>query len=108
MTHYLEANALLSIAYWALMVPIAAYVLIRVNGFFIDDFPTTFLRAIGLVLATAAVMFVVYDLTGYAFVRLMEDPQVGYHVPQKYSYLDWLREPIGLKWQVLSALPFVR
>src|SRR5262245_51756490 len=108
MTHHFEANALLALANWALMVPIAAYILIRVNGFFIDDFPTTFLRAMGLVLVTAAVMFFAYDLTGYGFVRLMEDPQVGYRLPANYSYLDWLREPVALKWRVLSALPFVR
>ncbi len=108
MTHLSDASTLLSAAFWLTMVPIAAFVLIKVNGFFIDDFPTTFPRAMGLVLVTAAVMFLAYDLSGYFFARLMQDPTVGIAFPPNYSYLDWLREPVALKWRVLGLFPFVR
>lgn len=108
MTHFSDANAALAAAFWLTMVPIAAFVLIKVNGFFIDDFPTTFFRAMGLVLVTAVVMFFAYDLSGYFFARLMQDPEVGVRFPSNYSYLDWLREPVALKWRVLGLFPFVR
>jgi hypothetical protein len=108
MTPQIDSHALLVILFWALMAPIAAYILIRVNGFLIDDYPQTFARAVGLAVATPVVMYLIFDLTAYLFILLMQDPDAGIRLPPGYSYWDWAREPFALKWRALGFLPFIR
>jgi hypothetical protein len=38
----------------------------------------------------------------------MQDPRLGIAFPPNYSYLTWLREPMGLKWFVLGYVPLIR
>jgi hypothetical protein len=108
MAPHLEPYTYLAIAYWLLMVLIAAWVLAKVTNYCIDDGPGTFLRAVRMVVGVAALVFVTYDLSGYVFALLMQDPGVGIQLPAHYTYWDWLREPVGLKWRVLGFVPFVR
>ena len=53
-------------------------------------------------------VFFVYDLSGYGFARLMQDPRLGIAFPPNYTYFTWLREPMGLKWHVLGYVPLIR
>jgi hypothetical protein len=108
MAPHVESHSLLVVAYWLAMIPIAAAVLVTVTGYCIDDGPSSFSRAMLIVVAVAAGVFFAYDLTGYVFARLMQDPAVGVRLPPQYSYWDWLREPAGLKWRVLGFVPFIR
>jgi hypothetical protein len=39
---------------------------------------------------------------------MMQDPGLGIGFPPNYHYWDWIREPLGLKWHVLSFLPMIR
>jgi hypothetical protein len=96
------------VVYWLLMIPIAAYILHAVALYFTDDAPPTFRRAVLLVLVTAAVVFFSYDVSGYIFARMMQDPTAGIALPPGYTYWDWLGEPLALKWQALGLVPFVR
>ena len=77
-------------------------------GFCTDDYPTSFLSAMGMILVTAAVVFFTFDFSSYAFALWMRDPSVGVQMPANFSYWDWLREPLAVKWQVLSFVPFIR
>lgn len=108
MTPAIEHDHLATILFWVLMLPIAAYILHAVANFCTDDAPTSFGRAIFLVLVTAAAVFFAWDLSGYLFALLMRDPTAGIVMPQGFTYWDWLREPVAVKWNVLGFLPFIR
>lgn len=108
MTPQIDSYTTLLVVYWLAMIPIAAFILIRVNGFLIDDYPSTFVRAMGLAVATPVVMFLAFDIASYILVYMMQDPSIGLRFPANYSYLYWIREPMALKWQALRLLPFIR
>jgi hypothetical protein len=108
MAPHFEPYPLLVIAYWLAMIPIAAVILAKVTGYCIDDSPSSFSRAVLIVVAVAAGVFFAYDLSGYFFARLMQDPDIGVRLPPQFTYWDWLREPVALKWQVLGYVPFIR
>jgi hypothetical protein len=91
MTPAIDHNTIAVILYWLLMAPIAAFILHVVAGF-----------------CTAAVVFFAFDLSSYAFALWMRDSSVGVRMPANFSYWDWLREPLAVKWQVLSFVPFIR
>ena len=74
MTPMLEPYTVLIILYWLLMIPIAAYVLYLVTGYFTGEYPTSFVRAMFTVVFVAAVVFFSYDGAGYLFFRMMQDP----------------------------------
>jgi hypothetical protein len=108
MTPAIEHYNLLLIAYWLAMLLIATVIMIKVAGYCTDEYPASFRRAVLIVLATAAAVFFAYDAAGYFFALWMRDPVVGVRMPPNYTYWDWLREPIALKWQVLGFVPFIR
>jgi hypothetical protein len=108
MAPHFESHSLLVFAYWLAMIPIAAVILVKVTRYCIDDCPSSYFRAMLLVVAVAAGVFFAYDLSGYIFALLMQDPDVGIRLPSHYSYWDWLREPAGLKWRVLGFVPLIR
>jgi hypothetical protein len=108
MTPAIEHNLIAVILYWAMMAPIAAFILHVVAGFCTDDYPTSFHSALFMVLVTAAAVFFTFDISGYVFALFMRDPTVGVQMPANYSYWDWLREPLAVKWQVLGFMPFIR
>jgi hypothetical protein len=108
MTPAIEHNLVAVILYWVLMAPIAAYILHIVAGFCTDDYPTSFHSALFMVLVTAAAVFFTFDLSSYVFALFMRDPSIGVQMPANYTYWDWLREPLALKWQVLGFVPLIR
>lgn len=107
-TPALGEHAWATILYWLLMAPIAAFILHVVAGYLAEDYPSTFLRALGLVLLTAVAVFLAFDVTAYLFALMMRDPSAGITFPPGFTYWDWLREPLILKWRVLGLVPFIR
>jgi hypothetical protein len=104
----IEHTSLLPILFWLLMLPIAVFILIRTTAFWSEEGPGTILAAVKTVFAIWLTVFFVYDLSGYGFARLMQDPRLGIAFPPNSSYLSWLREPMGLKWHVLGSVPLIR
>ena len=108
MIQSIEHSSLLPILFWLLLLPIAIFILMRTTAFWTEEGPGTILGAAKTVLAIWLTVFFVYDLSGYGFARLMQDPRLGIAFPPNYSYLTWLREPMGLKWFVLGYVPLIR
>src|SRR6516162_6621818 len=108
MVPMIEPYNLLPILYWLVMFFIALCVLIQVTGYFAGDTPGTLRRAALTMLFMFAAIYFTYDLSGYLLVRLMQDPSAGILLPPQYTYWDWMREPLALKWHVLSFIPIVR
>ena len=108
MIQSIEHSSLLPILFWLLLLPIAIFILMRTTAFWTDEGPGTILGAAKTVLAIWLTVFFVYDLSGYGFARLMQDPRLGIAFPPNYSYLTWLREPMGLKWFVVGYVPLIR
>jgi len=108
MIQSIEPTTLLPILFWLLMLPIAVFILMRTTAFWTDEGPGTILAAVKTVFAIWLTVFFVYDLSGYGFARLMQDPRLGIAFPPNYTYLTWLREPMGLKWHVLGYVPLIR
>ncbi len=104
----IEHSTLLSILYWLLMIPVAVFVLIRTTAFWTEEGPGTVVGAVKTVLVMWIALFLVYDLSGYLFARLMQDPRLGIAFPPNYGYFNWIREPMGLKWHVLGYVPMIR
>jgi hypothetical protein len=94
--------------YWLLLFPIAVVVQVRVTHFWADDGPGTLFEAVRSTLLMSLVVFLTYDLSGYMFARCMEMPQLGFAFPNGYTYWNWIREPLCLKWQVLGFVPLIR
>jgi hypothetical protein len=108
MTPMLEAYHLAQVIYWVAMVPIAVYVLYLVSGYFTGEPPTSLRRAFLTVVGVAAAVYFTYDAAGYLFVRMAEDPSVGFQLPPGFTYWDWFHEPFAIKWYVLGFIPFIR
>lgn len=104
----IEHTSLLPILFWLLMLPIAVFILIRTTAFWTEEGPGTIVAAVKTVFAIWLTVFFVYDLSGYGFARVMQDPRLGIAFPPNYSYWSWLREPMGLKWFVLGSVPLIR
>jgi hypothetical protein len=104
----IEHSSLLTILYWLLMIPIAILVLVRVTAFWADDGPGTLFGAVRTIVVMALAVFLTFDISGYVFARMMQDPQLGIAFPPGYHYWNWIREPQSLKWHVLGYVPLIR
>ena len=104
----IEHSGLLVILYWLLMIPIAILVLVRVTAFWTDDGPGTLVAALKTIVAMGLAVYLTYDVSGYVFARIMQDPQLGIAFPPGYHYWNWMQEPQGLKWHVLGFVPLIR
>jgi hypothetical protein len=103
-----EQTGWMIIVYWIMMFPIAVFVLVRTTDFWADDGPGTLMQAVRATLFTGVVVFLTYDLSGYVFARMMQIPELGFVFPESYGYFNWIREPLCMKWQVLSIIPVIR
>jgi hypothetical protein len=103
-----EQTSWMIAAYWFLMFAIAAVVMVRVTNFWADDGPCTVFEAVRATLLMGLAVFLTYDLSGYLFARLMQMPELGFVFPEGYTYWNWIREPLCLKWQVLGFVPMIR
>jgi hypothetical protein len=104
----IEHSSLLTILYWLLMIPIAILVLVRVTAFWAEDGPGTLSSAVWTIVVMGLAVFLTYDVSGYVFARMMQDPQLGISFPPHYHYWNWVREPQSLKWHVLGFVPMIR
>jgi hypothetical protein len=104
----IEHSSLLTILYWLLMIPIAILVLVRVTAFWADDGPGTLFGALRTIIVMAVAVYLTFDVSGYLFACMMQDPQRGIAFPPGYHYWDWIREPQSLKWHVLGYVPLIR
>jgi hypothetical protein len=104
----IEHSSLLTILFWVLMIPIAMFVLLRVTDFWTEEGPGTVFNAARAILLMGAAVFLTYDISGYVFARMMQDPELGICFPANYHYWDWIREPVSLKWQFLGFVPMIR
>lgn len=104
----IDHSSVLPILFWLLMLPIAVLILMWTTAFWTEEGPGTIAGAVKTVFAVWLTVFFVYDLSGYGFARLMQDPHLGIAFPPNYGYLNWLREPMGLKWYVLGYVPMIR
>lgn len=101
-------SSLLSILYWLLMIPIAIAVLMRVTAFWADDGPGTLFGAVRTIVVMVLAVYFTFDVSGYLFARMMQDPDLGIAFPPRYHYWNWMLEPMGLKWYVLGFVPVIR
>jgi len=60
------------------------------------------------IVVMALAVFLTFDISGYVFARMMQDPQLGIAFPPGYHYWNWIREPQSLKWHVLGYVPLIR
>ena len=104
----IEHSSLLVILYWLLMIPIAILVLVRVTAFWTDDGPGALVSALKTIVAMWLAVYLTYDVSGYVFARMMQDPHLGIAFPPGYHYWNWMQEPQGLKWHVLGYVPLIR
>lgn len=104
----IEHSSLLVILYWLLMIPIAILVLVRVTAFWADDGPGTLFGAVRTIVVMALAVYLTFDISGYLFARMMQDPQLGIAFPPGYHYWNWIQEPQSLKWHVLGFVPMIR
>jgi hypothetical protein len=104
----IEPYHMLTIAFWLAMFPITTYILVYVTLYITGESPQTLTRAALTTLVVAGSVFFTYDGSGYLLARMMQDPSIGIVFPRQYTYWDWLQEPLGLKWHVLSFVPVIR
>jgi hypothetical protein len=90
----------------AAMVPIGGFFLQIVSNMCGADSPS-FRRASLITLFVAAAAFFTFDGIGYGIVLGTRDT-VNLNLPPGYSYWNWLREPLYLKWHVLGLVPVLR
>lgn len=95
-----------TIVLWALMLPVAGYIFQTVCNLCGAD-PPTFRRGVVVTVLVAAAAFFTFDGIGYGIVLGSRDT-LNLNLPPGYSYGNWLREPLYLKWQVLGLVPLLR
>jgi hypothetical protein len=108
MTPRIENHPLLIVLFWLAMLPVATVILVHVTNYITGESPQTFVRAALTTLLVAGTAFFTYDASGYGFARMMQDLSIGVQFPASYTYWDWLREPLVLKWHVLEFVPIIR
>lgn len=98
------------LAYWLIVVGLSAFFLRLACSLCQTDMPS-WLRAVISTLLVSFLAYLTYDFTGYLILRSLKD--VTIYVPPWYSFALWFREPIALKWAVVSMagplkyIPFV-
>lgn len=101
-----SSAAIATVVFWALMLPIAGYIFQSVCNLCGAD-PPTFRRSVLVSVLVGAAAFFTFDGIGYGIVSASRD-SLNLNLPSDYSYGNWLREPLYLKWQVLGLIPLLR
>lgn len=87
------------VAYWLVVLVIAAFSLRMACSLCKTDLPS-WRRAFVSVLLVTFLAYLTFDFTCYLIMRSMDE--VMLQVPQGYTYGHWFREPITLKWYIVS------
>jgi hypothetical protein len=90
----------------AILIPLAAYFLQFAANFCGVNFPS-FKRSALIAALTGAAAFFTFDGLGYGLAIGMRDI-THLTFPPGYGYVNWLQEPMYLKWQVLGVVPVLR
>src|SRR5947207_3164006 len=93
------------IAYWAIVLVIAAFSLRMACSICRTDIPS-WKRAFVSVVVVTFLAYLTFDFTCYLIMRSMDG--VLLQVPQGYGYGYWFREPIGLKWFIVTKAGSVK
>jgi hypothetical protein len=100
----LASDVIATIVFWAVMLPIAGYVFQYVCNMCGADSPT-FRRSVLVTALVTAAAFFTFDGLGYGIALASSDT---IPLPPGYTYWNWLREPLYLKWQALGLIPLLR
>jgi hypothetical protein len=100
----LTTDVIATIVFWALMLPIAGYIFQNVCSMCGAE-PPTFRFSVLVTVLVAAVAFFTFDGIGYGIALVGRDT---IPLPPGYTYWNWLREPLYLKWQALGLIPLLR
>jgi hypothetical protein len=98
------------IAYWLIILVVAAFSLRMACNLIRTDMPS-WPRAFVSVILVTFLAYLTFDFTCYLITRSMDG--VVLHIPPGYGYSLWFREPIQLKWFIVSHagplkyLPFI-
>jgi hypothetical protein len=98
------------LAYWLVMIVLTAFFLRMACSLCQTSMPSWRRSFISVVIVTF-LAYLVWDFTAYVIMRSMEDVLI--QLPPGYGYNFWFREPLLLKWFVISRagplryLPFV-
>jgi hypothetical protein len=98
------------ITYWLIILALAAFALRMACSLLRTDMPS-WRRAFVSVLVVSFLAYLTFDFTCYLIMRSMDG--VMLMVPPWYSYGFWFREPLQLKWYIVSHagplkyLPFI-
>jgi hypothetical protein len=103
-----ETATAINYVFWVVMFCVATVILVQVSNYLTGESPQTVFKAARATLIVWATVYFVYDLSGYLFARIMQDPSNGIHMPAHYTYWDWFREPFAVKWYVLGFVPIIR
>ncbi len=96
---------LLMLGFWGIMLFLAALILRLTSSYIGADMPS-WRRAIFMVLFVGPAAYLVFDLSSYVIMLAIQD--VMLRVPPDYSYTNWFREPLPLKWHIISMVPFIK
>jgi hypothetical protein len=87
------------IAFWLIIVVVAAFSLRMACSLCRVDMPS-WRRSFVSVIVVTFLAYLTFDFTCYLIMRSMNG--VLLQVPPGYGYSHWFREPIGLKWYIVS------
>jgi hypothetical protein len=104
MSAMLTSDGIAMIVFGVVMLPIAGYVFQNVCSMCGAD-PPTFGRSVLVTVLVAVTAFFTFDGLGYGIALAGRDT---IHLPPGYTYWNWLREPLYLKWQALGLIPLLR
>jgi hypothetical protein len=109
MAYLLHPHVIL-IAYWLIMIVLAAFFLRLACSLCGAGMPS-WRRSFVSVFVVTLLAYLAFDFTGYLTMKTMDG--VLFQLPPWYSYSLWFREPIGLKWYLVSqagplrVVPFI-
>lgn len=95
---------LLFIGHWVILVLVGAFVLRELCPYLDEDSPS-WKRAMLMVVLVGGLGYLAFDYT--SFIIMLATDGVIVHVPPWYGYHFWMHEPFGIKWAIISKVPFV-
>lgn len=93
------------ILYWLVVIPMAAFFLRQACSLCRANMPS-WRRAVISVIVVTFLAYLAFDFTAYLVMRSLDG--IVLRVPPWYSYSIWFREPIGLKWLIISQAGALR